>query len=86
MTITVELKPEQQKWLEDEVAAGHFASVDEALRVAVAELMRPLDTDDLSWAKPYLDEARAELERGEFVTLEDFNAKADELLRELERK
>jgi hypothetical protein len=38
---------------------------------------------DLSWAKPYVDEARAQIERGETVTLDDFNAHVDEKLKEL---
>jgi Arc/MetJ-type ribon-helix-helix transcriptional regulator len=49
--MTVTLTSEQLKWLEAEVAAGHFSSVEEAVQVAVAELMRPIDTSDLSWAK-----------------------------------
>ena len=66
--MTITLTPEQQKWLEAQVVAGHFASVEEAVQIAVAELMRPDDT----WAKPYLDVARAQIERGEFVTHEEF--------------
>jgi hypothetical protein len=37
--MNVKLPPEQQKWLEAEVAAGSFSSIDEALAVAVADLM-----------------------------------------------
>ena len=65
--MTITLTPEQQKWLETQVAAGRFVSIEEAVRLAVAELMLPVDTSDLSWAKPYLDEARASLARGEGV-------------------
>jgi Arc/MetJ-type ribon-helix-helix transcriptional regulator len=80
--MTITLTPKQQAWLEAEVAAGHFSSVDEAVQVAIAGLMRPIDKD-LSWAKPYLDVARAQIERGETVTLEEFNAHVDEKLKEL---
>ena len=38
--MTITLTPEQQEWLEAEVAAGHFSSVEEAVQFAVAELMR----------------------------------------------
>jgi antitoxin ParD1/3/4 len=86
MTITVTLTPEQEKWLQDEVAAGRFDSIDDALQLAVAELMLPIETDDLAWAKPYVDEAIAEIERGDSVTLEEFNAGVDELLKTLDRK
>ncbi|MGB9370262.1 MAG: hypothetical protein WCE79_30060 [Xanthobacteraceae bacterium] len=80
--MTITLTPKQQAWLEAEVAAGHFSSVEEAVQVAVAEFMRPIDKD-LSWAKPYIDEARASLARGEFVTLDEFNAHVDEKLKTL---
>jgi hypothetical protein len=54
------------------VAAGRFDSVDDA--VAVADLMESGDADlssDLSWAKPYVDEARAAAAQGEAVSLDD---------------
>jgi Arc/MetJ-type ribon-helix-helix transcriptional regulator len=62
--MTVQLSPEQQRWLEAQVAAGHFASLE--LAVAVADLMATVD-DDLAWTKPLIDEAEAELARGEGV-------------------
>jgi predicted transcriptional regulator len=37
--MNINLPQEQQKWLEAEVAAGRFASVDEALAAAVADFM-----------------------------------------------
>jgi Arc/MetJ-type ribon-helix-helix transcriptional regulator len=72
MMITLTLTPEQEKQLEAEVAAGRFASVEAAVRFAVDHFMPP-DMSDLSWAKPYIDVARAQIERGETVTLEEFN-------------
>jgi antitoxin ParD1/3/4 len=80
--MTITLTPEQQKWLEAEVAAGRIPSVEEAVRLAVDHLLMPVDTDDLSWAKPYLDEARAQVARGEYVTLEEFNAHVEKRLKE----
>lgn len=65
--------PEQQAWLDARVASGEFASAEEAIAhlidIAIAE-----DDDDLAWAKPLVDEARAEVERGEIVTLEEMKA------------
>jgi len=54
--MNISLPPEQQKWLEAEVAAGRFSSIDEALSVAVADL-KALMEDDLAgpshtWIKP----------------------------------
>jgi Arc/MetJ-type ribon-helix-helix transcriptional regulator len=80
--MTITLTPKQQQWLESEVAAGRFASVEEAVRLAVAELMLPIDTDDLAWAKPYVDVARQSAARGETVPAEDVLAEIDARLRE----
>jgi antitoxin ParD1/3/4 len=68
--MNITLSPDQKKWLEAQVGAGHFSSVDNALAVAVAELMA-INYDDLAWAKPYVDEARAAVARGEVAALED---------------
>jgi antitoxin ParD1/3/4 len=65
------LPKEQLEWLEAEVAAGRFASIDEALSVAVADL-KALSEDDLAWAKPYVDEARASVARGDVISGEKF--------------
>jgi Arc/MetJ-type ribon-helix-helix transcriptional regulator len=83
VAMTITLTPEQQKRLEAEVAAGRFASVEEAVRLAVADFLQPLDNEDLSWVKPYLDEAREQVTRGEFVTLEEFNASVEKRLKAL---
>ena len=81
--MTITLTPEQQKWLEAEVAAGHFASIEDAVRVAVAHFFMPVDTTDLSWAKPYIDQARAEIARGDYVTYEDFKRSLDDRIKSL---
>jgi antitoxin ParD1/3/4 len=69
--MNVKLPPEQQKWLEAEVAAGSFSSVDEALAVAVADLMA-IHKDDLAWAKPYVEQARASVARGDILSGEEY--------------
>jgi antitoxin ParD1/3/4 len=69
--MNVSLPPEQLEWLEAEVAAGHFASIDEALAVAVADL-KALSEDDLAWAKPYVEQARASMARGDVLSGEEF--------------
>ncbi len=80
--MTITLTPEQQKRLEAAVAAGQFASVEEAVRLAVDNLMvADADADDLSWAKPYLDEARAEIARGETLSVEEVFAETDAWLK-----
>jgi antitoxin ParD1/3/4 len=69
--MNIKLPPEQQEWLEAQVAAGNYASVDEALAVAVADLMA-IHSDDLAWAKPYVDQARAAVARGDVLSGEEY--------------
>ena len=69
--MNITLPTEQQEWLEAEVAAGRFESIDDALAAAVAELMS-IDADDLAWAKPYVEQARASVARGAVFTGEEF--------------
>jgi antitoxin ParD1/3/4 len=80
--MNVSLPKEQLEWLEAQVAAGHFASIDEALAIAVADL-KALSEDDLAWARPYVEEARASIARGDVISGEEFfrrlNAKIDDL-------
>ena len=80
--MNIKLPSRQQKWLEDQVAAGQFASLDEAMALAVADLMAA-ETDDLAWAKPYVDEARASLARGDVVTGEEYLKGLDRKVRDL---
>ncbi len=74
--MSIALTPEQLRWLEQAVADGRFASVEDAVRVAVVGLMtEPTEDDeDDSWVAPLLDEARASDARGESMSLEDFKA------------
>ena len=69
--MNVTLPPDQLKWLESQVAAGQFGSIDEALAVAVADLIA-IDSDDLAWAKPYVDQARASVARGYVVSGDEY--------------
>ena len=80
----IELTPEQQKWLEAEVAAGHFGSVEEAVRIAVADL-KTVETDDLAWAKVYVDAARAAGSGGGTIPLSEFRSRMAQRLDALKR-
>jgi antitoxin ParD1/3/4 len=75
--MAITLPREQQEWLEAQVAAGYYDSVEEAVASIVAEHMQ-LDVDDLSWAKPLVDEARESLARGEGMTLDEYKARMTE--------
>jgi len=81
--MTISLTPEQQAWIDARVARGEFASAEEAARQLIDERILELDIDeddDLAWARPLVDEALAEVERGEFMTLEEHQARMDALL------
>jgi antitoxin ParD1/3/4 len=80
--MNIVLPPAQQQWLEQQVAKGEFTSIEDAVRQMIAERMA-IETDDLAWAKPYVDEARAAVARGEVFTLEKHEARMDEQLKAL---
>lgn len=77
----ITLTPEQQAWLEAKVAAGEFGTVEEAAAAAIADSMAG-EIDDMAWAKPYVDEARAAVARGKVLTLEEHRARLAHRLRE----
>lgn len=82
--MTITLPREQQEWLEAQVRAGVYASVDEAVASIITEHM-VLDIDDLSWAKPLVDEGRASLDRGEGFPLDDYRDRMEQRFGKLER-
>ena len=76
--MTISLTPEQQAWIAAHVARGDFSSIDDAVRQLIDERIAERsaqESDDLAWAKPYVDEALAEVERGEFLTLDEHRAR-----------
>jgi antitoxin ParD1/3/4 len=80
--MTITLAPQQLEWLEQQVADGTFESIEDAVRLAVADLMA-LDTDDLAWAKPLVDEARVSVARGEGISAEAVKAEIDAYLKSI---
>jgi antitoxin ParD1/3/4 len=66
----ITLPPEQEQWLEQQIDQGVFTSVEDAVRKLIAERMA-FEADDFTWAKPYVDEARAAVARGDVLTLEE---------------
>ena len=82
--MNITLLREQQDWLEAQVRAGAYESIDEAVASIVAEHML-VDLDDRDWAKPLVDEARASIARGEGMTLEEYRARMDKRFGKLPR-
>ncbi len=74
----ITLTPDQEAWLQAHVATGDFASIEEAARQLIDERIAEIaaeDDDDLEWARPLLDEARASIARGDVLTLEEHRAR-----------
>lgn len=67
--MTTQLPSDVQDW----VRAGAFKTPAEAIAFAVRQLAS--SDEDLSWVTPLLDEARAEIARGEGLSLEEFRAR-----------
>ena len=80
--MSITLTSDQETWLKAHVATGDFASVEDAVRQLIDERIAE-ETDDLAWAKPYVDEARAAVARGEYVTLDEHKAHNAALLASL---
>ncbi len=76
--MTVSLTPEQVAWLSAHVARGDFSSIEEAVRQLIDERIAErgaMEDDDLAWAKPYVDEALAQAERGEVISWDEHRAR-----------
>jgi antitoxin ParD1/3/4 len=72
--MNITLRPEQTAQLQALVTRGECASIEDAARQLIDERLAERsieENDDLSWAKPYVDEALASLARGEGMTLEE---------------
>ncbi len=82
MTQTFELTPQQLEWLEAQVEAGVFPSVEEGVRLAVADMMM-LAQDDLDWAKPFVDAARNSVSEGKSVSGDVFLDKLNKRLSQI---
>jgi antitoxin ParD1/3/4 len=84
--MSITLTPDQEARLAMLVAAGDFATVEEAARALLDQKLADLEsdqTDDLGWAKPLVDEARTAVERGDVITLEEHRTRTRQLLAKL---
>ena len=72
--MNIRLKPDTEEWLKSQVAEGRFESIEEAVEFLIAEdrlTQRALDSADLSWTQPYIDEGLASVEAGDVIPAED---------------
>ena len=82
--MNITLSVEQERWLRKRIANGEFHSVDDAIRQLIADRMIT-DDDDMAWAKPLVDEARAAVARGDASSLEEAERDIDRTLASLGR-
>jgi len=81
--MNIQLPPDQQKWLEEQVKAGRFASLDEAIAAAVDDLRLSQIDDDHSWANTLVDRARESVQRGDVLSKDQFFERMDATLKRL---
>lgn len=63
----IQLTPESEEWLKTQVMGGRFASLDaavEALITSERTAEAALDSADLEWARPFINEGLADLAAG----------------------
>jgi antitoxin ParD1/3/4 len=78
-SMSITLTPEQQAWLRAHVERGDFASIEDAVRQLIDDRIAEIaaeESDDLAWAKPHVDEALADVARGDVMTLDEHEARA----------
>jgi antitoxin ParD1/3/4 len=83
--MNITLPREQQEWLEAQVKAGAYESVDEALASIVGEFMH-LDLNDLDWAIPLVEEGRVALEKDGGLTIEEHRSRVAAKLESLRQR
>lgn len=80
----ISLPAEQERWLQRKIANGEFQSAEDAFRQFIAERM-VTEGDDMAWAKPLVDEARAAVAHGDTSSLEEAELDIDRALASLKR-
>ncbi len=80
--MTITLTADQEARLGALVASGDFASIEEAARALLDERLaeREIEDDDFAWAKPFIDEAEADIARGAVISREEHDASIKALL------
>ena len=76
MTVSIALKPEIQKFVDEQVQAGHFRSMEEVLEVALTRMMEEeeLELDDATIAA--INRAEEQYARGEGIDFDKFAVEA----------
>jgi Arc/MetJ-type ribon-helix-helix transcriptional regulator len=69
MTLTVELTPDQKRFIDEQVEAGHFPSAEKVVEAGLARLMLDPDMDDELDDEDIaaINESEAQIARGEGI-------------------
>jgi antitoxin ParD1/3/4 len=81
--MTVTLTPSQEEWLRARVESGAFATIEDAARQLIDDRIAEIDLiedDDMAWAKPLVDEARAAAGRGDVLAVEEHRSRNEKRL------
>jgi antitoxin ParD1/3/4 len=82
--VSITLQPEQEKFIQEQVARGRFKSANEVLAHALILLEQKYQADE-AWiedVRQKVDEAKAEVERGEVLPLETVMAQLQDKFRQ----
>lgn len=80
LSMQIQLTKDHENWLREQIAAGRFSSLDDALAEAIDSLRA--EDEELAWAKPLIDDGLAELNRGESIPAEEVFARIEASLRD----
>ena len=87
--MTISLTPEQRAWVDAHIARGDFSSLEDAIHQLVNERIAERiveEHDDMSWARPLVDEALADVARGKVLTREEHETRIDTLMAAIQMK
>jgi antitoxin ParD1/3/4 len=82
--VSITLQPEQERFIQEQVARGRFKSANEVLAHALILLEQKYQEDE-AWiedVRQKVDEAKEEVERGEVLPLETVMAQLQEKFRQ----
>jgi antitoxin ParD1/3/4 len=82
--VSITLQPEQERFIQEQVARGRFKSANEVLAHALILLEQKYRADE-AWiedVRQKVDEAKAEVERGEVLPLETVMAQLQDKFRQ----
>ncbi len=78
--MNITLTSEQEDWCKNRVLRGDFGSVEDAALQLINERIAEREAnenDEFLWAKPFIDEALAQVEQGQIISLEEHKRRTE---------